>query len=223
MASYRIFNHTFLKRYLFVANKNCMPSLTASAIMDSRTNYSTKKSIVRSSVKEENNKLEPGLAKVVKENTKSIGYLGVIIGGIGVTLYIFYVIFKELFSSNSVNGIYTRALEKCISDTRIVDALGKPIKAYGEESRRGRRRHVSHTFFLKDGKKHLRMRFYIQGIRRRGTVDLEMEEDASGNYDYTYLYVKIDDVLGSIIKVEDNRFKESNRIDFGSSSLPEFS
>lgn len=79
---------------------------------------------------------------LVKENTKSAWYLSVIVGGIGITACIFYTILKELFSENSPNGIYKKALNRCLQDSRVVDALGEPVKAYGEENRRGRRNHV---------------------------------------------------------------------------------
>ena len=34
------------------------------------------------------------------------------------------------------------ASEKCIAHPKVQDMLGEPIKAFGEENRRGRRRHV---------------------------------------------------------------------------------
>lgn len=65
---------------------------------------------------------------------------------------------------------------------------GEPIKAFGEESRRGRRRHVSHAVYEQNGRKHMRMQFYIQGIRKRGTVHLEVREV---NYNIILLYTYI--------------------------------
>ena len=78
----------------------------------------------------------------VKETTKTASYLGVILAGVGVTGFIFYQVFKELFSSKSPNSVYSASLTKCCADPRVVDALGQPIKGFGEETRRGRRRHV---------------------------------------------------------------------------------
>ena len=63
-----------------------------------------------------------------------------------------------------------------MKDPRVLDALGEPIKAYGEETRRGRRGHVKHTLYIQDGVEHMRMQFYIQGSRKRGTVHLEVQE-----------------------------------------------
>lgn len=36
--------------------------------------------------------------------------------------------------------------------------------------------HLSHLFFERNGVPHLRMRFYVQGLRKRATVHLEMQE-----------------------------------------------
>lgn len=116
------------------------------------------------------------LGEKVKETTKTASYLGIILIGVGVTGTLFYAVFNELFSSKSPNNVYTKAMKKCIADTRVEDKLGLPIKAYGEETRRGRRQHVQHVIYEKDGKKCLRMKFYLQGSRHKGTVQLEMVE-----------------------------------------------
>ncbi|KAK0092643.1 hypothetical protein PV326_000963, partial [Microctonus aethiopoides] len=161
------------------------------------------------------NQLQTSFAEVVKENTKSAWYVSVIIAGVGVTALTFYVIFRELFSDKSPNGVYGKALDRCMKDPKVVDALGEPIKAFGEESRRGRRRHVNHAVFKQNGRMHMRMQFYIQGIRKRGTVYLEVCEDNSGKFVYRYLFVQLEDMFHSVIVVEDNRANEmqSNKID----------
>lgn len=61
-------------------------------------------------------------------------------------------------------------------DPRIEDALGAPIKGYGEETTRRRRTHVSHAVYEKEGAKHMRMRFYIKGIRNKAVVELDMKQ-----------------------------------------------
>jgi import inner membrane translocase subunit TIM21 len=81
----------------------------------------------------------------VKETTKTASYLGVILAGVGVTAVIFYQVFRELFSSKSPNSVYTTSLKKCCADSRVIDSLGEPIKGFGEETRRGRRRHVRYV------------------------------------------------------------------------------
>ncbi|XP_047348272.1 mitochondrial import inner membrane translocase subunit Tim21 isoform X2 [Vespa velutina] len=102
---------------------------------------------------------------------------------------------------NSPYGIYNRALDRCQKNTKVLDALGEPIKVYGEGRRR--RNHFSHGFYEKDGTKYLRLKFYMEGIRRRGTVYVEAK-NVSDNYEFTYIYMKLDDVLGSVLTIEPN-------------------
>lgn len=121
---------------------------------------------------------------------------------------IFYQVFRELFSSKSPNSVYTTSLKKCCADPRVIDSLGEPIKGFGEETRRGRRRHVSHLFYERDGINFLRMKYYIQGSRKRGTVHLEMRENDKGDFDYRYLFVQLEDYPRSTIVIEDNRYDQ---------------
>uniref|UniRef100_UPI00398ECB6E mitochondrial import inner membrane translocase subunit Tim21 n=1 Tax=Pristiophorus japonicus TaxID=55135 RepID=UPI00398ECB6E len=143
----------------------------------------------------------------VKEAGKDITYLLVVLVGIGITGGLFYVIFKELFSSSSPSKIYGDALKKCKAHPEIIGALGEPIKGYGETSRRGRRRHVSHIEYMKDGVKHMQLKFYIEGSEPiKGTVHLDAKENPeSGRYDFRYIFVDFDTYPKRIIIVEDNR------------------
>ncbi|XP_055921733.1 mitochondrial import inner membrane translocase subunit Tim21 [Eupeodes corollae] len=147
------------------------------------------------------------LGEKIKENTKTASYMGVILLGVGVTGALFYAVFKELFSSNSPNNIYSRALERVKEEPRVQDVLGAPIKGFGEESRRGRRQHVAHSKFERNGVPHLRMQFYVQGIRNKATVHLEMKE-TSGKFTYRYLFVQLDHYPNTTIILEDNRLSD---------------
>ncbi|XP_052867392.1 mitochondrial import inner membrane translocase subunit Tim21 [Anopheles cruzii] len=150
------------------------------------------------------------LGERVKENTKTASYMGVIMLGVGVTGLLFYVIFWELFSSDSPNNIYSEALERVKEEPRVKDALGSPIKGFGEESRRGRRTHVAHTKYVKDGVEYIRMQFYIQGIRNKGTVHLEKRKTDSGSFEYRYLFVQLDYNRQNPIILEDNRQQQDS-------------
>lgn len=114
------------------------------------------------------------LGERVKETAKTTSYLGVIVLGVGVTAIMFYAIFNELFSSNSPQAIYGKAFDKCKEDPRVQDALGQPIKCFGEESRRRRRTHVAHQMYQKNNRNYMRLSFHIQGIRSKATVHCEM-------------------------------------------------
>ncbi|KAG7488560.1 hypothetical protein MATL_G00035850 [Megalops atlanticus] len=147
-------------------------------------------------------------AQKVKEAGKDFSYLIVVLIGIGVTGGLLYVVFKELFSSSSPSKIYGKALEKCRAHPEVIGAFGEPIKGYGEMSRRGRRQQVSHVEFLRDGIKHMRLKFYIEGSepRLQGTVHTEVKENPeTGKYEFRYIFVDVDTYPRRTIVIEDNR------------------
>lgn len=144
------------------------------------------------------------MGEKVKEAGKDVYYTGFILAGLGVLGLMGYYIGKELFSSESPNGVYTRSLKLCKNDTQVIDNFGEPLKGYGETTRRGRRRHVNHLEYMKDGVKHMRMKFYIEGPIRRGTVNLEVYQN-EGRYQYRYMFVELDDNPYRTIVLEDNR------------------
>ncbi|XP_015272227.1 PREDICTED: mitochondrial import inner membrane translocase subunit Tim21 [Gekko japonicus] len=147
-------------------------------------------------------------AQKVKEAGRDFTYLIVVVVGIGITGGLFYVIFKELFSSSSPSKIYGDALEKCRAHPEVIGVFGEPIKGYGESTRRGRRQLVSHIEYIKDGLKYMRLKFYIEGSEKgkQGTVHLEVKENPeSGKYEYRYIFVDIDVYPRRTIIIEDNR------------------
>ncbi|NWS21156.1 TIM21 translocase, partial [Pachyramphus minor] len=147
-------------------------------------------------------------ARKVKEAGRDFTYFIVVLVGIGVTGGLLYVIFKELFSSSSPIKIYGDALEKCRSHPQIIGAFGDSIKGYGEATRRGRRQHVSHTEYVKDGLKHMRLKFYIEGTEsgKQGTVHVEVKENPeTGRFEVCYIFVDVDTYPRRTIVIEDNR------------------
>ncbi|KAF1575341.1 Mitochondrial import inner membrane translocase subunit Tim21, partial [Eudyptes moseleyi] len=147
-------------------------------------------------------------AQKVKEAGRDFTYFIVVLVGIGVTGGLFYVIFKELFSSSSPSSIYGDALEKCRSHPEIIGVFGESIKGYGEATRRGRRQLVSHIEYVKDGLKHMRLKFYIEGSEpgKRGTVHVEVKENPErGRLEVRYIFVDVDTYPRRTIVIEDNR------------------
>ncbi|KYN02439.1 PREDICTED: mitochondrial import inner membrane translocase subunit Tim21 [Cyphomyrmex costatus] len=212
MASARMLNRILQKSHSIthVSNTSYCLNIIVPRIKHSAY-YSTKKSVTKVDSNETSNQVQIGTAKVVKENLKSAGYLGVIIGGIGVTVFMLYSLFSELFSSKSPYAVYSKAHERCIEHPKVIDILGAPVKAYGEETGRGRRRHITHMYYVKDGVKYMKIKFYVQGTRRKGTAYAEVKENASGNYEYSYLYVTVN-YVGTIM-IEDNQDTVKTRQD----------
>lgn len=144
----------------------------------------------------------------VKDAGRDFTYLIVVLIGLGVTGGLLYVLFQELFSSSSPNKVYGKAFNLVKSNPEVIGAFGEPIKCYGEATRRGRRQHVSHLEFIKDGLKHLRLKFYIEGSEPgiKGTVHSESKENAeTGRYEFRYIFVELDTYPRRTIIVEDNR------------------
>ncbi|XP_047205705.1 mitochondrial import inner membrane translocase subunit Tim21-like [Girardinichthys multiradiatus] len=151
---------------------------------------------------------KPSATQKVKEAGRDFSYLIVVLIGLGVTGGLLYVVFQELFSSSSPNKVYSRAFDQVRSHTEVIGAFGEPIKCYGETTRRGRRQQVSHVEYLKDGLKHMRLKFYIEGSEPglKGTVHSESKENPeTGKYEFRYIFVDIDSYPRRTIIVEDNR------------------
>ncbi|XP_070709257.1 mitochondrial import inner membrane translocase subunit Tim21 [Pempheris klunzingeri] len=151
---------------------------------------------------------KPTGAQKVKEAGRDFTYLIVVLIGLGVTGGLLYVVFQELFSSSSPNKIYGKAFNKVRLDPEVIGAFGEPIKCYGETTRRGRRQQVSHLEYLKDGLKHMRLKFYIEGSEPglKGTVHSESKENPeTGKYEFRYIFVDMDTYPRRTIIVEDNR------------------
>ncbi|XP_037001504.2 mitochondrial import inner membrane translocase subunit Tim21 [Artibeus jamaicensis] len=147
-------------------------------------------------------------AQKVREAGRDVTYLIVVLIGITVTGSLFYVIFKELFSSSSPSKIYGKALEKCRSHPEVISVFGEPVKGHGETTGRGRRQHVSFIEYVKDGLKHIRVKFYIRGSEpgKQGTVHLEVKENPeSGEYEFRYIFVELEAYPKRTIIIEDNR------------------
>ncbi|XP_023170351.1 mitochondrial import inner membrane translocase subunit Tim21 [Drosophila hydei] len=145
------------------------------------------------------------IGEKIKENTKTASYTAIILAGLGVTGIMFYAIFRELFSKESSCNIYSKALQRVVDDPRVQDAIGAPIKGFGETSRRGRRQHVAHSSFERNGVPHMRMQFYVQGLRNKATVQLESRRDSKGKLEFRYLFVQLDHYPRTTIVLEDNR------------------
>ncbi len=188
-------NNNSNKVYLNLNNCQTLRLLATNAPKSSKSSTS-------SSLSESQSQKELTIGEKVKQTTQDVSYLSVILGGISITCLILYAVFRELFSSSSPNVLYSNALKRCKSDPRVIEALGQPIKGFGEMTTRGRRRHVSAFEYEKDGQKLIRVKFYLKGSKRSATVHLETYKNKS---QLRYLFVEMDSYPNNIIILEDNR------------------
>lgn len=176
-ATYQSHIMALLLRYI---NLQTRQSLCLLRHISSTTTCNFPKAVAKSEGRKDIGEAKP-LGEKMKEGAKTTSYMGVIVIGVGVTVVMFGAILKELFSSNSPVAIYSDAFDKCKVDPRVQDALGMPVKCYGEESRRGRRNHVAHQIYQKNNRNYMRLTFHIQGLRNKATVHCEMRE-VSANF-----------------------------------------
>lgn len=146
-----------------------------------------------------------GFTHKAREATRTTTYTAVVLVGIGVTGLMMYTIFRELLSSFSPQTVYTAAVEKCSAHPRVTDFLGDAIKGFGEESRRGRRTHISHMGYEVDGSKGFRIKFHLKGPRRTATAHGDARETPGGGWAFRYLFVQLDSYPHEVIVIEDNR------------------
>ncbi|KAF6017148.1 TIMM21 [Bugula neritina] len=152
--------------------------------------------------------------KVVRAGT-DLTYLLIIAVGIGVTGILFYAVGSELFGSTGSNAVYSKAFTKCLNSTKVLDALGQPVKAHGETNRRGRRQHViSNTFMTNSGEEHTRIQFYLAGAFRTATVNAEMFKNADGKLEFEYLVVELDGYPPKTIELERRLYQPSQQYSF---------
>ncbi|KRZ36800.1 Mitochondrial import inner membrane translocase subunit Tim21 [Trichinella pseudospiralis] len=142
----------------------------------------------------------------IAQASKDFGYFGIVVACVAVTGVIVYCIVSELFSNQRPSKIYSNAFKLVKAHPEVELILGNPIKAYGEPiTRRGRRRHVDHLEYEKDGKNYLRVKFYVEGSIAKGTVLLEMQQDENGKYDYRYMLFTSDGTPSKTVILIDNR------------------
>lgn len=102
-----------------------------------------------------------------------------------------WFVISELFFGFSANRVYASALKKVKANAEVVQAVGEPIMGHGETTSRGRRRNVSYQEYLVDGENYMRVKFYLKGSKRKGTVHVDVKQAARGNFDYRYIFVEL--------------------------------
>ncbi|KAK6044049.1 Ribosomal Proteins L2, RNA binding domain protein [Cooperia oncophora] len=73
-----------------------------------------------------------------------------------------YLLAGEFFAEDSPQKIYSSALSLVREDGRCQDLFGPTIAGFGEETSRGRRRHVAHHKYEKDGRQRIRVLFHVK-------------------------------------------------------------
>lgn len=145
------------------------------------------KSILEEVLIKEQQKPKTTAQKVVQkaENTFFYAIFAASVAALGLLAY---VLFEQFFSYESPQKIFSSALSMIRADERCQELFGSSIAGYGEESARGRRRHVAHQKYEKDGRERIRVVFHLKGTKARGIAQAEMEKDSS--WEWRFLLVQ---------------------------------
>jgi len=134
--------------------------------------------------------------KAARTTQQSFNF-GLIILGIVLTGGVTYVMYTEVFSSDSKVTHFNRAVDQVKNDPRCTEILGsgKKITAYGEPTwnKWARARPIASSI-RKDGSgtEHLIMHFNVEGPLNKGVVNLHMtKHPPQSEYEYKYLALDV--------------------------------
>ncbi|VDN51838.1 unnamed protein product [Dracunculus medinensis] len=153
------------------------------------------KSVQQKSVLEEILTYEPKKAKTtaekVREQATNTFFYFALVASISGLATVGYFLFAEFFSSESPQKIFSDALSLIRNDDRCRDIFGASIAGFGEETSRGRRRHVAYHRYEKNGKERIRVIFHLKGSRTRGVAQAE-KEFYDGDWRWRFLLIQTD-------------------------------
>lgn len=129
------------------------------------------------------------MAEKVKEKAENTFLYAVLVASVGALGVLCYFLFEQFFSMDSPQKIFSDALSLIRADENCEELFGKPIAGFGEETSRGRRRHVAHQKYQKDGRERIRVVFHLKGPKCQGLAQAEMEQ-LDGNWEWRFLLVQ---------------------------------
>ncbi|KAK6057585.1 TIM21 protein [Cooperia oncophora] len=104
----------------------------------------------------EQTSLQKSVLEEVAEKASNTFLYTAVAAAIGMLGVFVYLLAGEFFAEDSPQKIYMR------EDGRCQDLFGPTIAGFGEETSRGRRRHVAHHKYEKDGRQRIRVLFHVK-------------------------------------------------------------
>ncbi|KAK3654027.1 mitochondrial import inner membrane translocase subunit tim21 [Elasticomyces elasticus] len=109
--------------------------------------------------------------------------LGLILLGVGLTGTVAYVLYLEVFSTDSKVAVFNRAADRVRKDPKCIELLA------GNDGMRHTKREIS--AYDRAGVEHIHMHFYVEGPAAKGTVNLHMSR-MPGQKDFEYRVLALD-------------------------------
>uniref|UniRef100_A0AC35UFG8 Mitochondrial import inner membrane translocase subunit Tim21 n=1 Tax=Rhabditophanes sp. KR3021 TaxID=114890 RepID=A0AC35UFG8_9BILA len=139
-----------------------------------------------------------------KEATVNSFWYACLAASVAGLIGLIYTVGKEFFGNDSPQVVFSKSLKMVKDHEEVIRIFGEGIAGFGEENSRGRRKALKSQKYEQDGQERLRLEYHIKGAIRRGTVTVDMGNDA-GTWDYRYIVVKTDSRPIETIMVVDNR------------------
>jgi mitochondrial import inner membrane translocase subunit TIM21 len=141
------------------------------------------------------------LGEKAARTTQQAFNLGVILLGVGLTGAIAYVLYLEVFSTDSKTAVFNRAADRVRKDPKCLELLAgrgghtrREIRAYGEPSwsRWARNRMIASRHEVDQaGVEHTYLHFYVEGPVAKGTVQVHVTR-TPGHKGWEYRLLALD-------------------------------
>lgn len=141
------------------------------------------------------------LVKQKVENTFFYTVAGASVVAVSVLVYL---LVNSFWANDSPQRIYSKALKLVLQDDRCKELLGDKISAHGEDTGRGRRRHIINSRYVKDNIERVRIMFHLKGDRKKGRAYAEVAK-INGRWNYRFLYVETEGIFPDTVVIIDNR------------------
>lgn len=155
---------------------------------ESSEQQSLQRSVLEEILIKEKSKPTSFTEKVTEKASNTLLYAAVA-SGLGILGVFIYLLVGEFFAEGSPQKVYSSALALIRKDESCQELFGPTIAGFGEETSRGRRRHVAHHKYEKNGKQRIRVLFHLKGERDEGIAQAEMEQQ-DGKWQWRFLYVE---------------------------------
>ncbi|MFH4973323.1 hypothetical protein AB6A40_000032 [Gnathostoma spinigerum] len=143
-------------------------------------------------------------AEKVKQRAENTFFYVILAASVAVLGTFCYLLFDQFFASDSPQAIYSSALALIRGDDTCENIFGHPIAGFGEETARGRRRHVANQKYVKDGRERIRVVFHVKGSKHEGIAQAE-KELVDGSWEWRFLLVQTREIPPRTHILIDNR------------------
>uniref|UniRef100_A0AC35GPF5 Mitochondrial import inner membrane translocase subunit Tim21 n=1 Tax=Panagrolaimus sp. PS1159 TaxID=55785 RepID=A0AC35GPF5_9BILA len=186
----------------FYAADNKAPSSTSGKKI---TKFSSDKSYLDEILFETKKEEPKTTAQKVKKQAENTFLYAIVAASVIALGALGYYFVEQFLASDSPQTIYSKVLKQVQNDERCQETFGAGMKGYGEDTGRGRRRHIANQKYVtKEGEERVRVMFHIKGDRNTGKVFAEIAK-RDGQWDYRFIYAVTDDTIPKSIILLDNR------------------